>query len=184
MQAADSAKRIGKSRKICQKHLTFDEKCVTIKKVFTKNIIKRRNITMGYLGSVSSYASRSVSSVLVPMVVCGILAIAGGIALRIIFSPAKSEKFTDGFLKKVFDVLNFRIYLSFDLLKFCYGVTAIFLTLHGIVSLCQGHVILFFVEVVIGNVIARLAYEGISVLFTLVENVVEINAKLKKDKDA
>ena len=113
-----------------------------------------------------------------------IIAIIGGIAAYILFISKKNDN-NNRFVKWLHDFLNFKTFFLEVALKVLYTVTAIYITL-GSFSFIRISVAAFFLVLILGNIIARIAYEMVLMLVTLVNNTTEINEKLgnspKKEK--
>ena len=118
-------------------------------------------------------------------VVCFILAIIGGFVLFFGFLAKKNEKKFTGFLGWMYDFLNFKKMLSESILRVIYLITACFITLYslGILLFMEGgsiggRLLAFLLMLVIGNAVARLAYEFILVILIICKNTTEINRKM------
>ena len=106
-----------------------------------------------------------------------VLAIVGGIVAYTLFVSKKNDGEYTGILADLHDFLNFKKYFIEVILKVMYLITAIFITL-GSFSLIGTSVAGFFLTLIVGNVIARIVYELILIMLTIVNNVTEINQKL------
>ena len=143
------------------------------------------------LRMLDSGSSSSVNEALgTAAIVCGILALVGGIALYFTFLSPKNEKKFPGFLGWLYDFLSFKKLLVETILKIVYLITAGFITLYSLAVLFVGggnfgeNFFAFLMTLVIGNVIARVAYE-FSLLFVLIcRNVSDINKKLSGGDEA
>ena len=105
-----------------------------------------------------------------------VLAVVGGIAAYIFFLPAKNEGKYTGFLKWLYEFLSFKFLTIEVVLKVVYMILAIWLTLS---SFGSGSVIMFFVTLIIGNLVLRITFEGCLLLIMLYKNTKEINSKIK-----
>lgn len=114
------------------------------------------------------------------LVVSAVLAIIGGIVAYFLFISKKKGEFS-GFLAWLHDFLNFKVYFIDMFLKTLYVVSTIYVTL-GSFSLIGSSVAAFFLMLILGNVVLRVAYEFILMFLTLVNNTTEINSKLGSQK--
>lgn len=112
------------------------------------------------------------------MLLCIFAAIAGGIALYVLFLPKKNEGKYTGFLGWLYDFLNFKTLMIEVLLKVLYLITACYITLNGLWILVSHTFLTGFTILVVGNVIARIGYEFILMLVLICKNVSDINKKL------
>lgn len=119
------------------------------------------------------------------LIISAILAIVGGITAYVMFVSQKKEKKFSGFVDWLHDFLNFKNFFIEIILKVLYLITAIYITL-GSFSFIRTSVASFFLMLIIGNIIARVSYEMLLMLITIVKNTTEINEKLnyiKKDEE-
>lgn len=115
------------------------------------------------------------------IVISAVIAVFGGIFAYFMFVNSKdSEKFT-GFIAWLHSFLNFKKLFIAGILKVMYIVTAIFITLSSFsfISVSIGS---FFLYLILGNVIARISYELLLMMITIVNNTTEINKKLPELK--
>ena len=113
------------------------------------------------------------------LIISAILAIVGGIVAYVLFVSKKNEGEYSGFLSDLHDFLNFKKYFIEVILKVMYLITAIFITL-GSFSFIGTSVALFFLMIIVGNITARISYELILMMLTIVNNTSEINKKLSQ----
>ena len=116
------------------------------------------------------------------LIVSAVLAIVGGIAGYFLFTAKKNNGEYTGFMAWLHEFLNFKKYFINIILKVMYMITAIFITLSSF-SVIGTSVASFFLYLILGNVIARICYEFLLMLITIVDNTSEINAKLGGKKD-
>lgn len=110
-------------------------------------------------------------------IVSVIIAIVGGIALYFTFLAKKNEgKFT-GFWGWMYDFLTFKKMVIENILKICYLIVAIFITLSSF-SVISASFLAFLLYLVIGNLIARIAYELFLVVLIICRNTTEMNKKM------
>lgn len=136
----------------------------------------------GFLGG-SSYGSGygSMAAAGVWMIISAVLAIVGGIVLYfVVFTKQNEGKFT-GFLKWVYEFFTFKKMLLEALLKILYMIVAIYITLSSF-TLLSTSFIGFLLQIVFGNLIARICFEFSLILLTICKNTTEINDKLSKPK--
>ncbi len=116
---------------------------------------------------------------LIWLAVSGVAAVAGAIALYFTFLKKKNDgKFT-GFWGWMYDFLTFKKMLVEDILRVCYLITAIFITL-GSFSLISNSFLSFVLMLVLGNIIARISYELTLVVLIICRNTTGMNDKLGK----
>ena len=128
----------------------------------------------------NSYGYNSGTNVLVGMIICIVLAFAGGIVLYCTFLSKKNNgKFT-GFLGWLYDTLTFNSLLMELLLKICYLITAGFITLYSIVLLFTpgAGFVTFLLLLIGGNIGFRIIYEFMLILIIICRNTSEINKNL------
>jgi hypothetical protein len=114
-----------------------------------------------------------------------ILGLAGGLVAFFTFLSKRNENTFSGFLRKLYDFLNFKTLLAETLLRILYLVCACIVTLSAFATLFQlagygfGSALLAFILIlVVGNAILRLLYEFLLVQLIICRNSTEINAKL------
>lgn len=129
-------------------------------------------------GYTNSLSSSGLAGLGIWMIISAVIAIAGAIVIYILFLKKENEgKFT-GFVGWLYEFLSFKKMLLEVILKVCYLITAIYLTLVGL-GLLSVNVLTALMTIVFGNVIARIAYEFSLILLTICRNTTEINKKLK-----
>lgn len=112
------------------------------------------------------------------MIISLVVAIAGAIVIYVLFLNKSNENKFNGFAGWLYEFLGFRKMLLEIILKVCYLITAIYLTLFGL-GLLSVNVLSAFLTIVLGNVLVRIAYEFALVLLTICRNTTEINKTLK-----
>lgn len=115
-----------------------------------------------------------------------VLAIVGGIAIYFVFVANKNKGEYDGFLEWLHNFLNFKTFFIEPILKILYITVAIFLTLISF-AFIKVSVTAFFMVLLFGNLAARIGYELMFLVITLVSNTTEINKKLSylaKEKES
>lgn len=121
--------------------------------------------------------STSVGNAGVWMLISLIVAIIGGFTLYFVFFK-KENKF-EGFLKWAHDFFNFKTLLLEDILKVCYLILTIYITLSSF-GLIAVNFLAFILMLVVGNLVLRVVYEAAILLIKICQNTSEINKKLKK----
>lgn len=127
-----------------------------------------------YLYAQSYTYTPSFFAVMLP-ILAGIVAIAGGIALYVLF-VRKPNHFT-GALAQLHDALTFQHFFTESLLRVLYCITVVSIAVYSVILLFTqffAALLLF----VIGNVAARIVYEYALLLLVLCRNTQEINRKM------
>jgi MFS family permease len=106
--------------------------------------------------------------------ICFILALIAAIVLFFVFLPAKKEPKQKGFLLWAHRALNFRSMFSLGLLKFLYLISVCFLVLYGLYMLFASFLVGLAV-LVVGNLVTRIVYESLVLIFSIHENLSQIN---------
>jgi len=143
---------------------------------------------MGYYGSSygSSYSSlaKSTSSFtgasLVWLVISVIVAIVGGILVYCLFLKKSNDGKFKGFAGWLYDFLSFKKLTIETILKVCYIISAIFVTLISFVFIAH-QFFTFLMILVLGNLGLRISYELILMTILIWRNTTEINKKMKTD---
>lgn len=127
-------------------------------------------------------------------VICGILAVGGGIAVYLAFMSPKKEGELTGFAALLHEFLNFKVMFAEVLLKILYVISALWLTLSsfgnllvsfaGTVRAVGPAFIAFLATVVFGNIALRLVYEFLLLLLVICRNTTDINRKMGGDVSA
>ena len=111
-----------------------------------------------------------------------LVAICAGIVLYFTFLNKDNAKNYQGFTKKLYDFLSFKTLSLEAILKICYLVIAIFITITSF-SYISTSVIAFLLYLIIGNIIARIVFEGSLLVIMIYHKLNEINDKLTSKKD-
>lgn len=112
-------------------------------------------------------------------VISAVVAVIGGLVLYFTFLKKKNDgKFT-GFLGWMYDFLTFKKMMIEEILRVCYLITAIFITL-GSFAVISVSFLGFIGTLILGNILARMVYEFSLVLLIICRNTTSINAKLNK----
>ena len=132
-----------------------------------------RNYDYG-INAISASSSSSTSGSLIAFNV----AIAASIDIYFVFMDKKEENKYTGFVKNLYDFLHFKINFIEAFLKIAYITTTLYVTITSF-SLIKVDVALFFMTLILGNIIIRILYEAAFLLYNIYLNTKEINNKLK-----
>ena len=132
-----------------------------------------RNYDYG-INAISASSSSSTSGSLIAIIV----AIAASIVIYFVFMDKKEESKYTGFVKNLYDFLHFKINFIEAFLKIAYLTTTLYVTITSF-SLIKVDVALFFMTLILGNIIIRILYEAAFLLYNIYLNTKEINSKLK-----
>ncbi len=132
-----------------------------------------RNYDYG-INAISASSSSSTSGSLIAFIV----AIAASIVIYFVFMDKKEESKYTGFVKNLYDFLHFKINFIEAFLKIAYIITTLYVTITSF-SLIKVDVALFFMTLILGNIIIRILYEAAFLLYNIYLNTKEINSKLK-----
>ena len=132
-----------------------------------------RNYDYG-INAISASSSSSTSGSLIAF----IFAIAASIVIYFVFMDKKEENKYTGFVKNLYDFLHFKINFIEAFLKIAYITTTLYVTITSF-SLIKVDVALFFMTLILGNIIIRILYEAAFLLYNIYLNTKEINNKLK-----
>lgn len=132
-----------------------------------------RNYDYG-INAISASSSSSTSGSLIAFIV----AIAASIVIYFVFMDKKEESKYTGFVKNLYDFLHFKINFIEAFLKIAYLTTTLYVTITSF-SLIKIDVALFFMTLILGNIIIRILYEAAFLLYNIYLDTKEINSKLK-----
>lgn len=122
-------------------------------------------------------ASNKISFTLVWSIISVVVAIVGGITLYYtVFSKKNKDKYK-GFMKNLYDFVNFKFFIIDDLFRILYLISAIMITLFSFTYLGSWK---FVTTLILGNLGLRIIYELMLLFNELCINVREINKKIKK----
>lgn len=107
--------------------------------------------------------------------ICLILAIIGGLILLFAFLPEHKEHKYSGFALWLYRILNFRKMFSTSLLKLLYTISAIFITLMGLLIIFFARFFAGLLYLVFGNLVIRIIYEFMILVFSIHDNLSQIN---------
>ena len=126
-------------------------------------------------------SSNSTTSAGVWTIVSLLVAICAAIVLYFTFLNKNNAKNYQGFTKKLYDFLAFSTLSLEAILKICYLVIAIFIT---ITSFSYISTIAFLLYLVIGNVIVRILFESALLIIMIYHKLNEINEKMPSKKES
>ncbi len=106
-----------------------------------------------------------------------VLAVIGGLVLYFTFLKKSNEGKFKKFLNWMYNFLSFRKLLLEDLLKICYIILALFVTLGSFSFISQGFVY-FICVLILGNLALRVTFEFSLMMVLICKNTSEINSKL------
>ena len=117
------------------------------------------------------------------MIIAAILAIIGGILVYFLFVRSKSEP-KGKFLKWLKDFLSFKIMWIEPILKVVYYIATIFIVLFSFTFLSLGGygVLMFFLTLIFGPVVIRIAYEATMMFIMIWRNTQNISDNTTKKK--
>ena len=114
-------------------------------------------------------------------IIAAVLAIVGGIVLYFLFTAKKNEGQFKGFVAWLHSFLRFDKMMVEAMLKICYLITAIFITLYSF-ALISVNFLFFLGFLVFGNVIARLLYEFSLITIQIWKNTTDIRDSFNDKK--
>ena len=127
----------------------------------------------------SATAASTSSNSSVVMIIALICAIIGSVLVFVLFLRKENEKKYTGFVKWLYDFLQFNTLTLDAILRFTYLFLAIFITI-GSFATIGTNFLAFLVELIIGNILLRVVYEISIILIQIHKNVRELNEKTKK----
>lgn len=131
------------------------------------------------MGMYSTYSSSSLTQVSVWAIVSIVVAIIGGIFIYYTLLTKDNEKKCTGFMKWLFQFATFKKLILEDILKILYIIVAIYITLSSFGLISSGFT-LFLVQLILGNIVARIIFEFSLIMLTICKNTTEINDKLNR----
>lgn len=134
-----------------------------------------------FLSDILSLSYSTVQTVTVLSIIFLIAALAGGVVLYFLVFGKKQDGKYQGFMKWLYDFVHFRVLTVEAIVKILYLISAIAVTLSSFLYFAGGLIGLLLcpLQIVLGNIVVRVAYEFAVMLILLVRNTNEINAKLK-----
>ena len=132
-----------------------------------------------FYSGLSGFNSGTGVAVLVWQIISIVVAIAGAFVMFFLFLPKKNEGKFKGFAKWLYNFFDFKTMTLEVILKICYMVTAFYLTLSSL-SFIAINPLMFFGQLILGNLIARITYEGAILLLKIHKELSEINKNTSK----
>ena len=108
-------------------------------------------------------------------IISAVIALIGGIVLYFTFLKSKNEGRFKGFLGWMYDFLTFRKMMLEALLRICYLILVIFVTLAGFAA---GNLLVCLLTIILGNLAIRIVYEFALIMLVICRNTSEISRKL------
>ena len=129
--------------------------------------------------SLVTTASKSASGMGVASIVALICAIVGSILVLVLFLRKDNESKYTGFVKWLYNFLQFNTLCIDGILKFTYLFLAIFITVASF-GMITTSFFGFLIALVVGNLVLRVIYEFSMLVILIHRNVRELNEKTKK----
>jgi hypothetical protein len=108
-------------------------------------------------------------------IICLILAIIGAFVLLLAFLPKWKESRYKGSTLRIYKVLNFRETFGLSLLKLLYLISLIYTSLMGLVILFSFNFFFGLISIVVSNLFLRVVYEVFILIFSIHDNLSQIN---------
>ena len=128
---------------------------------------------------VRSATTASASNSSVVAIVALICAIVGSILVFVLFLRKDNESKYTGFVKWLYDYLQFNKLTIDIILRFTYLFLAIFITVTSF-GLISTSFLGFLLTLILGNLVLRVVYEFSMLVILIYRNVRELNEKTKK----
>ncbi len=107
-----------------------------------------------------------------------IIALAATIIIYCVFMDKRNKESYSNPLKKIYDYLHFNNFFMEPILKITYIFSSLYLTISAFGYI--GTSFLFFLLLlIIGNIILRMVFEGLMIIYKIYLNLNEINKKTK-----
>ena len=135
-----------------------------------------------YSSAYRGYGYSGLDGSLIWGIIAVVLAVVGGIVLYFTFLSKKNEGKFKGFWGWLYDFLKFKKMVIENILKICYLISALFITL-GSFALIGSSFLSFILMLTLGNLGARITYELLLVVLIICKNTTEINSKMTKKDD-
>ena len=110
-----------------------------------------------------------INTAAVASLIIGVIAIILGILIYVLFMRQKNSSISNGNAKKLHNFLNFKVFVLPELVKITYVILAIYLTIYSFVLIPTSFG-LFLLVLIFGNVLLRISYEVMMLLFRIEEN--------------
>ncbi len=109
-----------------------------------------------------------------------VLAIAGAIVALLLFLPEKKKGNYSGFMRKLYDFLNFSTYLISPIMKVLYMVFTFVSLLAGVILMFETTFVIGLLVFILSPVAIRICYEVILLFISIREQLVQINNKMDR----
>ena len=116
------------------------------------------------------------------LIIAVIVALAVAIVVYLTFMGKNNEGKLSKGLTKLYNYLHFKQFYIVDFLKICYIFATVFLTIISF-SIISLDFFSFLLILVVGNIMIRIGFEAVMVLYRIYENTNEMVSKKKKDKE-
>lgn len=135
--------------------------------------------TADIIDSVPKVTTASSTNATVALIVALVCAIVGSILVFVLFLRKDNESKYTGFVKWLYNFLQFNTLTIDIILRFTYLFLAIFISVLAIATIGSGFLSSLLI-LVIGNLILRVCYEFSMLVILIHRNVRELNEKTKK----
>ena len=115
-------------------------------------------------------------------IVSFLVAVCDGIVLFFTFLNPHNEEGYTGTTKKIYDFLSFKTMTLEAILKICYLIFAIYITISSF-SYISTNFIAFLMILFLGNVMVRIVFEGALLILMIYRKLNEINNKMSPIKE-
>ena len=116
------------------------------------------------------------------LIIAIIVSIAVAIVVYLTFMGKNNEGKLSKNLTKLYDFLHFKNFYIVDFLKICYIFATVFLTIISF-SIISYNFFSFLLILVVGNIMIRIGFEAVMVVYRIYENTNEMVNKKKKEKE-
>ena len=107
-----------------------------------------------------------------------IIAIAATIIIYTVFMDKRNKDSYSNPLKKLFDFLHFNKFFMEPILKITYIFSSLYLTISAFGYIGTSF-FFFLLLLILGNIVLRMAFEGLMIIYKIYLNLNEINKKTK-----
>lgn len=104
-----------------------------------------------------------------------LLAVAATVAICLLFMKKSKAATYQGFARKLYEFLDFRQFWLGKILKVLYIFTSVYMIISGVFTMFQSSFLIGLLSMLLGPVVARIAYEMLLLLFSLYKEVKQIN---------
>ena len=128
----------------------------------------------------ANFAQAALAQVAAPIAIAMAIALAGSIAVALLFLRAGQRGKRKGFVQKLEAHLNFDRFILAGLLKFLYAFTALFAIVYGVIQLFSGAPLTGVLWLVLGPLGFRVMFELLLMLLSLREEACDTNELLRR----